>query len=354
MGLPNAPARYVGRGLGTTVELLCTDPGALVVAADMLRDELERVDRVASRFRDDSELAWVNRASGTAVTVSAELGELIAGALRGAQLSGGLLDPTVGRAVVDLGYDIDFARLRRGDRDDRGDRGTGGAREAGPGTNSHPGEAPGWVSVAFDQRASTLRVPEGVLLDLDSTAKSATVDRAAARIASRVGCGVLVCIGGDLAAAGPPPAGGWSVGVDDVSGSDDSPAVVSVSSGGLATSGTVARSWVHDGRVVHHLIDPRTGEPAESPWRTVSVAAASCVDANIAATGALILGAPAPQWLAGAGLDARLVSHEGGVVVTGAWPAEAERRPVGALRPPNGTGVARSALPAMAGVGVGA
>ena len=350
MGSAGAPVRYVGRGLGTTVELLCTDSGALVVAADMLRDELEQVDRVASRFRDDSELAWVNRASGTTVTVSPELGELIAGALRAARLSGGLLDPTVGRAVVDLGYDVDFALLRRGER---ADRATSGTRSPVPASSPGPGEAPGWVSVVFDHRASTLRVPDGVLLDLDSTAKAATVDRAAARIASRVGCGVLVCIGGDLAVAGPPPADGWSVGVDDVSGSDDSPALVAVSSGGLATSGTVARSWVHDGRVVHHLIDPRTGAPAESPWRTVSVAAASCVDANIAATSGLILGAPAPQWLAGAGLDARLVSHDGSVVVTGGWPVEAERRTVGALRPPHRTGVARSAVPVAVAAGTG-
>lgn len=347
MGVAGGPARYVGRGLGTTVELLCTDPGELVAAAELLRDELERVDRVASRFRDDSELAWVNRASGTKVTISSELGALIEGAIRGARLSGGLLDPTVGRAVVDLGYDIDFARLRRGDT-----AAGSGLPDGPPAGGGHSGW-PGWVAVAFDQRSLTLSVPEGVLLDLDSTAKATTVDRAASRIASQVSCGVLVCIGGDLAVAGPPPTGGWSVGVDDVSGSGDSPAVVSVSSGGLATSGTVARSWVHGGRVVHHLIDPRTGAPAASPWRTVSVAAASCVDANIASTSALILGAPAPQWLAGAGLDARLVSHDGGVVVTGDWPAGAERRPVGALRPPHGVGVARSAMSAMAGARVG-
>ncbi len=345
MGLAGAPARYVGHGLGTTVEVLCADPGTLVAAVDLLGDELDRVDRLASRFRDDSELAWVNRSSGQQLTVSPELADLVAGALRAARLTGGLLDPTVGRTLVDLGYDVDFARLVRSPLRTR--PAARPVRAAGVRSM-----VPGWSTVDLDLAELTLAVPEGVLLDLDSTAKAATVDRAAARIAAAVGSGVLVCIGGDLAVAGPPPAGGWSVGVDDVSGADDSPAVVAVTSGGMATSGTVARSWVHDGRPVHHLVDPRTGAPAESPWRTVSVAAATCTDANIAATGALILGAPAPQWLAGAGLDARLVSHEGGVVVTGGWPVEAERHPVGARRPPCGAGVARSAAAAVPAAGV--
>ena len=73
---------------------------------------------------------------------------------------------------------------------------------------------------------------------------------------------------------------------------------------------------------MHHIIDPFTGEPVASPWRTVSVAAADCADANIAATAAIVRGERAPRWLAELGLPARLVAREGKVVTVGQWPRE--------------------------------
>src|SRR5205807_7742793 len=120
-------------------------------------------------------------------------------------------------------------------------------------------------------------------------------------------------IGGDLSIAGPPPPGGWRVGVSDASGDavDQTRQVVALMSGGLATSGTSARSWVRDRRDAHHLVDPATGFPDESPWRTVTVSAGSCVDANVAATAALIKGAAGPPWLTACGLPAILVGTSG-------------------------------------------
>ena len=76
---------------------------------------------------------------------------------------------------------------------------------------------------------------------------------------------------------------------------------------------------------MHHIIDPATGAPARGTWRTVSVAAASCADANIATTAALIRAGAAPSWLARMGVPARLVSHSGRVYTIGAWPADARR-----------------------------
>jgi thiamine biosynthesis lipoprotein len=95
---------------------------------------------------------------------------------------------------------------------------------------------------------------------------------------------------------------------------------IAIDSGALATSSTTVRRW---GRTAHHLIDPRTGLPAVSPWRTVSVAAASCVDANTASTAAIVLGDDAPEWLAARNLPARLVDQAGGVLAVAGWPAEA-------------------------------
>src|SRR5581483_8004105 len=96
---------------------------------------------------------------------------------------------------------------------------------------------------------------------------------------------------------------------------------VAVVSGGLATSSTTVRTWWHRGRTRHHIVDPRTGDNPAPVWRTVSVAAGSCVDANIASTAAILLGHAAPEWLAERRLPGRLVTPTGQVVHIAGWPA---------------------------------
>ncbi len=99
--------------------------------------------------------------------------------------------------------------------------------------------------------------------------------------------------------------------------------MIAVAAGGLATSSTTVRRWHTSRGEAHHVIDPRTGEPAVTPWRTVSVAAGSCVEANVASTAALVLGLGATAWLAGRHLPARLVGRDGALVHVAGWPAEA-------------------------------
>src|SRR6516225_3078463 len=108
-------------------------------------------------------------------------------------------------------------------------------------------------------------------------------------------------------------AGGWQIRVtDDHAAPESAPGqTVAIASGGLATSSTTVRTWSAGGRPVHHIVDPATGAPASSCWRTVSVAAGTCTDANTASTAAIILGADAPGWLSGLGLPARLVAEDG-------------------------------------------
>jgi thiamine biosynthesis lipoprotein len=181
--------------------------------------------------------------------------------------------------------------------------------------------------VEFDEQARLLRVPPGVRLDLGATAKAWAADRSAARIAAALGCGALVSLGGDIAVSGHTPAGGWRIRVQDISGRPEDPpagpsTVVAIHGGGLATSSTAARRWRRGGDVLHHILDPHTGLPAAPVWRTVSVAAASCTDANIASTAAIIRGRAAPDWLTGLGLPARLVDEAGQVRTINGWPAE--------------------------------
>jgi thiamine biosynthesis lipoprotein len=310
-----ASATFPALGTAATVLVTPADPGGLEAAKAAVAAEVAQMDLAASRFRPDSELAEVNRRAGQEVPASPLLIEAVRVALRAARITDGRVDPTVGRAVRLLGYDRDFAAVD----------------PTGPPVNLRAESVPGWRLVRVDGRGATIRVPVGVELDLGSTAKALAADRAAraahlAAVRESAAVGVLVSLGGDLSVVGPPPPDGWSVRVTDshASPADGPGQTVSIRSGGLATSSTTVRRWERGAVTLHHIVDPLTGRPAAPCWRTVSVAAASCVDANTASTAAIILGAEAPAWLAGVRLPARLVAADGAVRVVGGWPADGD------------------------------
>ena len=294
---------------GTTAVLLVTRPGAIGEARSIADGLLDEVDLACSRFRPDSELSRLNAAGGEPTAVSAMFADLLAVALRAARLTGGDVDPTCGHALTGLGYDRDFADVSA-------------AGDAPPRLTGPVGPVPGWTTVRLDQGGRRVRLEHGAQLDLGATAKAWAADKCAEQIADRVDCGVLVSLGGDVAVAGEPPDDGWRIRVTDDHAAPDWAAgqTVTISSGGLATSSTTVRTWRLGGRQVHHIIDPSTGEPARSCWRTVSVAAGTCTDANTASTAAIIRSAAAPGWLHDVGLPARLVRHDGTVETTAGWP----------------------------------
>jgi thiamine biosynthesis lipoprotein len=306
---------------GTTAVLLVT--GDDIGEARAIADEtLAQVDLACSRFRPDSELSRLNAAKGKPVSVSRTLADLLEAALRAAELSDGRVDPTCGAALVALGYDRDFTDMRAAD-------GTGAWAAAEPaGLPAAAAPVPGWRCVHLDQHSRTVWLDSGAQLDLGATAKAWAADQCAGQIAGRLRRGALVSLGGDVSVAGEAPGGGWRIRVtDDHAAPESAPGqTVAITSGGLATSSTTVRTWSAGGRPVHHIVDPATGAPASSCWRTVSVAAGTCTDANTASTAAIILGADAPGWLSGLGLPARLVGQDGTVVTTAGWPAESNRR----------------------------
>jgi thiamine biosynthesis lipoprotein len=178
---------------------------------------------------------------------------------------------------------------------------------------------PGWRRVRL--RGERLDLPGDVLLDLGATAKARAADLLAERVAATLDVGVLLELGGDIATAGAGPRGGWQVAVRDAP--DDPSCQVTLGDGSaLATSSTVRRTWHRGGVRLHHILDPRTAVPAAPVWRTVSVAAPTCVEANTASTSSVVLGVRAPGWLAERGLSARLVDQQHRVVRVGDWPHE--------------------------------
>ena len=296
---------------GTTATVVVTEPAAAVTATSLLRERVRRVDQACSRFRDDSELVAANRRSGEPVELSAELHAFVRAALDAAHATGGLVDPALGADLRAAGYDRTFVLVA--ERDGWRVRQVASRRGL-------------WREIALDDERRLLQVPRGVELDLGATAKARTADLAAREIAEATGSGTLVSLGGDIAVAGPAPPGGWPVLVAEYHDADlDGPGEhVALIEGGLATSSTSTRSWPTDRGRMHHIIDPRTGLSAESMWRTVTVAAASCLDANTASTAALVLGVDALAWLEQRGLHARLVARTGAVMVTSAWPVALE------------------------------
>jgi thiamine biosynthesis lipoprotein ApbE len=298
--------------LGTSVVLRLNerDRDQLAWARARVECELDVIDRVCSRFRADSELSALNARAGLAVRVSPLLIEAIELALNAARLTDGDVDPTVGQALELVGYDRDWRLLAAPREEQAPPRITLRARA-------------GWHGVVLDSTRGTVRIPAGARLDLGATAKAWAADRAAAAAAAATGRGALVSIGGDIATAGPAPVGGWLIRVTDDHRNDCSASgqTISIHSGGLATSSTAVRRWSHSGHTMHHIIDPGTGAPADTPWRTVSVAAADCTQANIATTAALVRGHRAPAWLAEQGLPARLLDRDGRLTTVGDWPA---------------------------------
>jgi FAD:protein FMN transferase len=293
---------------GSTATLAVTDERRLARARDVVVRELEAIDLACSRFREDSELVALNAARGSAVRVGPLLREAIQVALWAAWQTDGAVDPTIGQGMRAAGYDRDFAAI---DLD--------GPSAAGP-RGGIPIPAAGFACVEVSGDG-TVSMPSGVQLDLGATAKAWAADRAARAAAAATSCGVLLSLGGDVAIAGSPPEDdGWPIGLADDHAHDGETPVVTLRAGGLATSSTTVRAWQRDGRAMHHILDPWSGRPARVVWRTASVAAPSCVEANAASTAAIVLGERAAEWLAERDIDARLVHRDGSVTTTGAWP----------------------------------
>ena len=303
-----APATLRFAALGTTAVVITTLREALPAAVDAVRSVLAAVDLACSRFRDDSELVALNASAGRAVPVSSVLVDALVTACRAAGVTGGLVDPTVGSAIRTLGYDRDFRSVP----------------PDGPELRGTLHAVPGWRRVHIDAAAGLVRLDPGVEVDLGATAKALAVDRAAEAATAATGVGVLVSVGGDLAVGGPPGAEGWAVLVTDDHATDPAGPgqTISIRSGALASSSTTVRRWRRGGADLHHVVDPRSGAPAAGWWRTVTVAAGCCVDANIASTAAVVMGPDAPAWLAGLGLPARLVRPDGEVTTVAGWPDE--------------------------------
>ena len=303
------------RALGGSLRVVATRAADLTAAKAAVDEVVRAVDLAASRFREDSELSRLNATPEREVMTSPLLTRLIAAALRGARLTGGAVDPTIGSAIKLAGYDADFVQVPRD----------------GLAIDLVVSRVPGWQAIAFNEASRTIRVPRGVELDLGATAKALASDLAAAAALARIGGGgVLVSLSGDIAVAGEPPVEGWLIQASEDSAApiEQGEETISIRSGGIATSSTTVRRWTRGGVALHHIIDPATGLPSDGRWRTATVVAGTCVDANIASTAAIVMGDAAVRWLEANRLPARLVDRAGSVHRVSGWPEPSQFSPV--------------------------
>lgn len=299
--------------IGTTIRVVVTSPRSLPAARQITVTELGLLDLACSRFRPDSEIARLATQAGGWTPVSDVLAQVLDCALAAARDTDGDVDPTMGAELARLGYDRDFGEIV-----------TTSAPSAVVPLTYRLVRRPDWRDIELDRAGRRVRVPAGVVVDLGAIAKAWCADRCARRIHNELSTGVLVSLGGDIATAGQGPDGGWLVRVQDRPEIGTGPtSTIALQDGfAVATSSTVSRTWRRGASQLHHILDPTTRRPAEPVWRTVTVAATSCVEANTASTASVVRGHGAPAWLASRRLAARLVDRRGVVRTVGGWPTE--------------------------------
>ena len=277
--------RQTFRAMGTEMELLVEADGA-AGALEAAEHEFHRLEALLSRFREDSELSRLNR-DGT-LLAGPDLCRVVELALAARERTGGRFDPTIHDAIVAAGYDRSFEQV-----DPRCQARCLAPRAAG-----------GAVSV----EGSRIELDPGVRLDLGGIGKGYAAERAAEILATAGPC--LINAGGDIAVRG----GHWPVGVETAG----EPLTLELSRGGLATSGRDRRRWQRNGRELHHLIDPRTGEPAQTDLLRVTVVAPDAVEAEVAAKSLFFAGADrAAREADAAGVAAVLVTGDGRTIFAG-------------------------------------
>jgi FAD:protein FMN transferase len=259
--------------MGTDAHVTVVDgPAGLCERAAQRLAELEAR---WSRFREDSEISQLNRSNGRPVVVSALTFDLLRRAQEAWRRTGGAFDPTVLHALDAAGYDRDFADLAPDGVD----------RQAPP---SRP---PGAGVIGLDPIVRAVRLPPGVGLDLGGIGKGVAADQVTAELRGSGARGACVNLGGDLRVGGAPPSGDvWLVGIEPEPGITPTGAsfVLELAEAGVATTSVCRRRWRRNGELRHHVIDPRSGQPARSRWSSVTVVAGSAGDAEPAATATLL------------------------------------------------------------------
>ncbi len=258
------------------------EPEAVALGFAHARGFIAASEARFTRFTDTSELAALNRAAGAWFQASPEMFDVVRQACAYAEETGGLFDPTMLAALELAGYDRSMDEIR--------ERGVASSR-LGQLPRAERASRSNFKAIVLDEEYRSIHVPNGVRLDLGGIAKGWIAEQAALRLAGYARA-CVVNAGGDLFAVGVPSEGeGWPIGLEDPREPQVNLAILNVGPGAVATSAITKRRWQQGDRVQHHLIDPRVGRPAVTPWLSVTVLAPHAVLAEVYAK-ALLIGGP--------------------------------------------------------------
>lgn len=272
-------------------------------AFSVVRQIFHEIECCLSRFKPASELCALNRSGGEPFQASPLLYEAVSLAVSAAKETAGIFDPTILAALEAAGYDRSFERISKMD----------GVLDA----NASTVRLPDYRNICCDPHRGTIQLGGNQRIDLGGIGKGMAVDRALAStgfLADR-----CIAAGGDLAVRGAAGLNEeWTVALEDAGTAGQSSVVLRDAA--MATSTVTKRRWELNGRDRHHLIDARTGRSSSSSLRTVTTVAPSCVQADVAAKTALLLGDEGMEFLDGRGMFGFAVRHDGSTVQTTYWP----------------------------------
>ncbi len=261
-------------------------------------------EQVLSRFRHDSELSILNRTADQFVPVSQTFWEVFQASLQADRSTGGLVTPTVLEAIEMAGYDRPFNELS-----------TGVSYSNSQNVTKLWSEVHPLSMVLCDEISHSICLPPNIRLDFGGIAKGWAAHQTAERL--KASGPALMNAGGDIAISGPRQNNEpWLVGISNPFEPEQDLATLHLRSGGVATSGKDRRHWIKGSVLNHHIIDPRTGQPALTDILTATVIAPTVIEAEAAAKSVFLLGSGAGlDWLeADTGLAGVLVLDDGQVI----------------------------------------
>jgi thiamine biosynthesis lipoprotein len=264
------------RAMNTSVMLAAEGDGAILgmYATKLFIDDCEQR---FSRFLPASEVTELNRYAGNWLQVSDELMELLQLSMEYHKSTKGIFDPSILSDLKQAGYDRSMDEIRA--------QGVHDLPEV-----SNRLSRPPFDEISFDIDNRRVRLPRGLEIDLGGIAKGWIVEKAAQLLHKYVeACGVSA--GGDILFIGRPQDGmDWDVSLEDPRTPTELLTQLHVPAGAIATSSIMKRTWSQGEKVRHHLIDPRTGEPAKTDWLSVTVISPSVIEADVFAKAILITG----------------------------------------------------------------
>ncbi len=292
------------RAMGCAVDVVIV--GGSPQLLDRAQAAIVHLEQRWSRFLPDSDISRLNHAAGSAVHTDPATVVLMRAMLDGWRATSGAFDPTLLAPLVSLGYAASWhdpatvtslpqGALLRGDLN----------------------------ALSIDDERCIVRAPRGMCLDAGGIGKGLCADLVVADLMSNGADGAMVCIGGDICVGGTAPEPeGWLIRVGDPTGADAGVGRLMLLEGGVATSGTLRRRWsADDGRPMHHLLDPSSGQPAHQVRQIVAVTviAGTAAWAEVWTKAVVVRGATMLTVLDEHGLGAQLTYADGGVVANRAW-----------------------------------